>query len=854
MHLVLDHVAELEHVDHSHGGRLVETLAGAAVIEIGLSVAGHSGLVGPLVEILEGSTVEDRGGKLLAKLAAGPAKHGLEDLAEVHSRRHTQRVQNDIHRRTVSEERHILLAHDARHDTLVAVTAGHLVTHGDLTLLGYIYLGKLHDARGELVAYGDVELLAAQLGIDLLALAQIVHDSGTHQIVGMGVGGPLRQVDGVIVDLAEHSGREVGTLRYDVRAEEVLDSGRGLARGQRHELGHEQILQRAQTLLILLVEFGQQRALALLCFLLLCLLEEVCADDNTLERRRGLQRGILDITGLVAEDGTQELLLRGGIALTLGGDLTDHDVAGHDVGTNAHYAALVEILGGILAHVGDIGCELLHAALGLAHLEGILVHMHRCEDILTHHTLIEHDGVLIVVTLPGHERNLEVTAEGELTLLGGVTLGEDVTLHHTLTLVADRAKVYGSALVGLAELGQMILLHAVLERGELLLLGAVITDAYHGGVDKLDHTGTLGHYLGAGVADQLTLDACTDDRALAAQQRHSLAHHVRSHECAVGVIMLQERDERCCDRSDLSGRYIHKLHLGGGNDREVGVQTGLHAVIDELAVILHRSITLGYHLALLDLGSQVDNLVVVEIHHAILHLAVRCLDKAQIIDLGIDTERRDKTDVRALRGLDRTQTAVVCIVNVTHLEARTLSRQTAGAKGRHTALVGDLGQRIRLVHELRQGVGAEERVDDTRYGLGIDEIDGSEHLVVTHIHALADGARHTGQTHTELIVELLAYSAHAAVAQVVDIVHIGLRVDQLDQILDDSDDILLREHLHLHRGGQAELLVDTVAAHLAEVIALLGEEQIGDHLACRGVVRRLRVAKLPVYVLDSLLL
>ena len=113
-------------------------------------------------------------------------------------------------------------------------------------------------------------------------------------------------------------------------------------------------------------------------------------------------------------------------------------------------------------------------------------------------------------------------------------------------------------------------------------------------------------------------------------------------------------------------------------------------------------------------------------------------------------------------------------MHVAHLETGTLTRQTAGAEGRQTTLVGDFSQRVCLVHELRQSVGAEEGVDNRRNRFGIDKVDGGEHFVVTHIHALTDGSRHTGQTHTELVVELFADRAYTTVAQVVDVVDIGL--------------------------------------------------------------------------------
>ena len=246
-------------------------------------------------------------------------------------------------------------------------------------------------------------------------------------------------------------------------------------------------------------------------------------------------------------------------------------------------------------------------------------------------------------------------------------------------------------------------------------------------------------------------------------------------------------------------------------------------------------------------------MVVVEVHTTVGDGAVRRLDETEIVDFRIYAERRDKADVGAFRGLDRAETSVVGIVHVAHLEAGALAAQTAGTEGRQTALVGDFSQWVGLVHELAEGVSAEERVDDRRDGLGVDKVDGGEYLVVAHVHALADSTRHACEAYSELVVELLAHGAHAAVAEVVDIVDVGLRVDQFDEIFDNLDHILLGEHLHIHRSGQAELLVDTVAAYLTEIVALLGEEQVVDYLAGAGIVRRLGVTQLSVDILDSLL-
>ena len=47
---------------------------------------------------------------LLAEAARGPAEVGFEDLPDVHAARHAQRVEHDVDRGPVLEERHVLVA------------------------------------------------------------------------------------------------------------------------------------------------------------------------------------------------------------------------------------------------------------------------------------------------------------------------------------------------------------------------------------------------------------------------------------------------------------------------------------------------------------------------------------------------------------------------------------------------------------------------------------------------------------------------------------------------------------------------------------------------------------------------
>ncbi len=80
----------------------------------------------------------------------------------------------------------------------------------------------------------------------------------------------------------------------------------------------------------------------------------------------------------------------------------------------------------------------------------------------------------------------------------------------------------------------------------------------------------------------------------------------------------------------------------------------------------------------------------------------------------------------------------------------------------------------------------------------------------------------------------------------IDVVHRALLLLQLDQVVDDRDDVLLRQRRRRHRDVEAELPVDAVAAHVPEVIPLLVEEKAVDERLGGLQVRRVPRAELLV--------
>ena len=227
---------------------------------------------------------------------------------------------------------------------------------------------------------------------------------------------------------------------------------------------------------------------------------------------------------------------------------------------------------------------------------------------------------------------------------------------------------------------------------------------------------------------------------------------------------------------------------------------------------------------------------------AVLHLAVRRLDEAELVDPRVARQRRDQADVRTFRRLNRADAPVVRRMDVADLEAGALARQTAGPERRQTPLVRDLRQRVGLVHELRELRRPEELANRGHDRLRVDQVvrHRGRHFLVDR-HLLLDGALHPDQADAELVLEELADGADAAVAQVVDVVDVRRIPAQLEQVLDHLVEVLRVQDLLVERRVQPELGVQLQPADPREVVLLRVEEHVLEERP-RAVERR-RIAR-----------
>ena len=210
--------------------------------------------------------------------------------------------------------------------------------------------------------------------------------------------------------------------------------------------------------------------------------------------------------------------------------------------------------------------------------------------------------------------------------------------------------------------------------------------------------------------------------------------------------------------------------------------------------------------------------------------AVGRLDEAEGVDAREGCERADEADVRAFRGLDRAHTTVVRGVDVSNFHARAVAGQAAGTQGRQTALVGQAGERVVLVHELRELGGSEELLDRGHDGADVDQRLGRDRVRLLGGHALAHGALHAGEAGADLALDEFADGADATVREVVDVVDLDADLDGFaisgaaeglvalvegEQVLDGGDDVLEGQGRGLGVGFDGQLLVDLVAATFA---------------------------------------
>ena len=117
-------------------------------------------------------------------------------------------------------------------------------------------------------------------------------------------------------------------------------------------------------------------------------------------------------------------------------------------------------------------------------------------------------------------------------------------------------------------------------------------------------------------------------------QRHGLALHVRTHQGAVRVVVLEERDQRCGDTDELLGRDIDIVDFFGLELGELAVGPCEHEAGLELTVAVEH-VRGREHRADFFICAEIDDLLG---NFAVLDHAVWGAEEAVLVDGGVDAE------------------------------------------------------------------------------------------------------------------------------------------------------------------------------------------------------------------------
>ena len=113
-------------------------------------------------------------------------------------------------------------------------------------------------------------------------------------------------------------------------------------------------------------------------------------------------------------------------------------------------------------------------------------------------------------------------------------------------------------------------------------------------------------------------------------------------------------------------------------------------------------------------------------------------------------------------------------------------------------------------------------------------------------HLLLDRPLHAHEADAELVLQQLADRAHAAVAEVVDVVDAADVLLQAQQVLDDAEEVVRAQRLLVDRHLGVELDVELEAADPREVVALGVEEHAVEERTGALQGRRIARAHAPV--------
>ena len=243
----------------------------------------------------------------------------------------------------------------------------------------------------------------------------------------------------------------------------------------------------------------------------------LCVYNYTVCAMRYLKGSITYFSSLLTEDCTEKSLLCSELSLSLRSNLTNENIAGTNLGTNADDSTLIKVLQSVLTYTRNIGCDLFRSKLGITCFTLIFLNVNGSEYIVLYKLLGQKDSILVVVAFPCHESDQRVLTKGNFTLTCRRTICNNIASLYVIAGKNDRLLVVTVRLVGTHELGELILIE---------FTGCIAADCDLVGCRDLYHTIILCNHTYTGVDSCLCRNTGIYYCSFCDKQRHGLTLHV----------------------------------------------------------------------------------------------------------------------------------------------------------------------------------------------------------------------------------------------------------------------------------------------------------------------------------------
>ena len=398
-----------------------------------------------------------------AEFFRGPAKMRLENLADVHTRRNAERIEDDFDGSAIGQVGHVFIGNDASDDALVAVAACHFVADGELALHGDVALDELDYARRKFVAL--LEFVFALLGdfaedVDLARghLLDFIDFFDEERILVVETK-PLEVSSG---DFLDDVAIEFGALGEQALVGFfVVQVGlQLLAAEQRREALQALVGEDADFIGEVLFELehlcGFDGVVAFVFFRALAA-ENLHVDDGAFDARRAIEGRVANVSGFFAEDRAQQVFLPASawfhpLALPCRPEcLPGRTVAPMRMTPlSSRLRRNVSLMLGISRVISSGPSFVSRASIS------IFLDVNRSVVIVFHQLFADQDGVFKVVAAPRNERDEHVSAESQFAAIGARTIGKNLACLHTVTYANERLLIDASVLVGALKFCELI--------------------------------------------------------------------------------------------------------------------------------------------------------------------------------------------------------------------------------------------------------------------------------------------------------------------------------------------------------------------------------------------------------------